>query len=410
MRFPFILLLTFLISCKAKEESNTHPDRDEISTDAERQVKIFTNLTPQTFNVDLKDRKTDINASSIISREHKIIKLETNDNCLIGEISKVIIKADKIFVLDGNIAKKLFCFDLQGNYLFSFGMIGDGPGEMDSPRDFDVTNDHVFIIDRQCRVFTFNLTGEYQSTFRLPFLTTQLYAVNDTSIFYYTSAITDSFKYYLTQVNNTYVSSFTFPIQSDLVGEYGIPQAFHKHDDHALFVKFLCDTIFSISESKVQPLYVIQFPGEYPKKTFKDKRVLEEVYSDPTTYGKLFNMHMAETSDDLFFLSSYDGINCHFISKKTGRHIFTNNINEDFSLGGLAMFPVGSHEKSFIFPITLGYMIQNYEKALEDFRKNGLESDFLSRYSELKTLYEKSDKEDNPALLLAEINPAIYEE
>lgn len=409
MRLVSILSIAFIVlSCDKKSDNDSAQGRDELQIS--QTSKIVVDSIPTVIDVDLGNRKSGLNTSNVISSDRKIIKLETTDDCLIGEIAKVIIKRDKIFVFDRKIAKGLFCFELNGKFLFKVGRLGSGPGEMDGPRDFDVTDENIYIIDRQCRLFIFKLSGEYQSTFRLPFLTTQFSVLNDSSIFYYTGSITDNFKYYLTEVKGTYVTSFSFPIQSDIVGGYDIPQAFHKHDNEILFVKFLCDTIFTISNNKIIPSYVVNFPGKYPNSIFGNKKELENVYSNPNMYGKLFNMHMSETSRDLFFLSSYKGINCHFVSKTNGRHIFTNDINEDFLLGGLTMFPVGSHENYFIFPITIGLMKQGYDKVLEDFRKNGLEKEFLAKYSEITTLYDKSDKEDNPALLLAGINPAIYED
>ena len=260
-------------------------------------------------------------------------------------------------------------------------------------------------------MFTYSLSGKYQSVFRLPFLTTQICALNDTSIFYYTGNITDSFKFYLTQVNGSFVKSFCFPIQSEFVGLYDIPQAFHKHEKEALFVKFLCDTIFIIANNQVKPNYVINFQNEYPDNVFRNKEELDKVYMDPDKYGKLFNMHLAATPQDLFFLSSNRGINCHFISKITGKHVFTKSINDDFLIGGLSpMFPVGSHSEYLIYPINMSYMITNFKKVFKEFKKNGLEKDFLNKYSELKALCDQSREDDNPALLLAKINPKIYEE
>jgi len=409
MKFLFLVTVLTVLGCSPKEQVDNDATRDEILTD--NPSKILTNSTPLAVDVDLNDREPAINATTIMNADRKIIKLETNNDCLIGEISKVIIEDDKIFIFDAKIAKKLFCFDLQGKHLFTVGTIGGGPGEMDTPKDFDVTNGKIYIIDRQSRVFTFTLAGKHQSTLRLPFFTTQLCALNDSSVFYYTGSITESFKYYLTQINESTVRSFDFPIQSSLVGMYDIPQAFHKRDNRALFVKFLCDTIFTLSDNKVIPSYVMNFPGEYSNSVFYSKKELEKVYSDPNTYGKLFNMHMAETNKDLFFLSSSNGINYHFLSKNTRKHIFTGSVNDDFLFGGLTfMFPVGSYQEYLIYPIAMSDMINSYKVLVADARSKGLEEEFKKNYVDFSSLCEGSDEDDNPALLLSGINPKLYEE
>jgi len=78
----------------------------------------------------------------------KFIPLETTDECLIGEASKVLIKNDKIYVADDLMAKALFVFDLNGKFLFKIAKRGNGPGEYISLNDFDVlSNGDIYLWD-----------------------------------------------------------------------------------------------------------------------------------------------------------------------------------------------------------------------------------------------------------------------
>lgn len=57
------------------------------------------------------------------------IRLETNDSCLIGEISQMVCVDSLIFIADREIAKAVYCFNRQGSFLRKIGSVGQGPGE-----------------------------------------------------------------------------------------------------------------------------------------------------------------------------------------------------------------------------------------------------------------------------------------
>ncbi|EIM77856.1 hypothetical protein A3SI_05237 [Nitritalea halalkaliphila LW7] len=67
--------------------------------------------------------------------EHCVVPLEVTDASLIGKIDKVIRHEGRIFVLDRDLAQTVFCFDLQGRFLFKLGGLGKGPGEYRELRD-----------------------------------------------------------------------------------------------------------------------------------------------------------------------------------------------------------------------------------------------------------------------------------
>lgn len=74
------------------------------------------------------------------------IPLETNDACLITDISKTIFYKDRIYIQSER--SRLFVFDTLGNYLFTIGRKGRGPGEYNVLRDFDIDKyGRIFILD-----------------------------------------------------------------------------------------------------------------------------------------------------------------------------------------------------------------------------------------------------------------------
>lgn len=407
-QFLSLLIIIVFTSCKESGKTPVSSDRDPLIV--KNEISIFDkSIKPVTINV-IKSNES-LLTSLLVDEDHKIIKLETNDDCLIGEITKVAITGNHLFVLDSKVAKKLFCFDLSGKYLFSVGIMGDGPGEMDTPRDFDVTENRIFIIDRQCRLFSFDTTGKYMSNIRLPFNTTKICAFNDTTYFFYSNMIMDDFKFYLTKVAYPgNVESFTFPIQSVNVEKYGMPQAFSRNMTKSPFMKFLSDTIFTLTKDKIVASYVINFPTYYPQTIFDNPNELDKVFSDHESYWKLANMHLAETDSNLFFLSFGEKIYSHFYNKQTFKYKMFSSTNDDYMFGGLGFsFPVGAYRSYFIYPISMPEMVSAYSNLSKKAKLTGSFNEFKANYSEFCKLSEASSEDDNPALLLTQINKKIYE-
>lgn len=75
------------------------------------------------------------------------IPLEINDNCLIGNIDKIIYRAEQFYIFDRN-SKTVFVFNDKGEFLYNIQKIGNGPGEYIDPTDMDVDElGNVYIAD-----------------------------------------------------------------------------------------------------------------------------------------------------------------------------------------------------------------------------------------------------------------------
>src|SRR5690606_23195528 len=78
------------------------------------------------IEVDLKNAKTfDVNE---VANVIKYVPLETNDNTLIGSISKLYVKNDLIIVFDREYSN-IFLFDQNGSFVRRIGEKGNGPSE-----------------------------------------------------------------------------------------------------------------------------------------------------------------------------------------------------------------------------------------------------------------------------------------
>ena len=132
-----LALLSFIclwiVSCSRKEARYTNPDLTVIYLDSLVEKKAYFESTGQKDSV-------------------RFVKLETNDNCLVGMINKIKIKNNLIFVNDNN--NKLFVFNDEGKFLNQIGSVGQGPGELITLYDFYIDDQYVYIKDMLRRRFT----------------------------------------------------------------------------------------------------------------------------------------------------------------------------------------------------------------------------------------------------------------
>lgn len=105
----------------------------------------------------------DIRFDTISNKQIVYVPLETKEECLIGEVEKIIVKQDKIFVADFTVSKTLFVFDMQGKFLFKINKRGKGPGEYIQFHDFDVNIDgSIYLWDiNLCKFIICDSTGTF---------------------------------------------------------------------------------------------------------------------------------------------------------------------------------------------------------------------------------------------------------
>lgn len=96
-----LLLLLAFITCVGCADSKINLVQNEVSD-------IIIDPDQVGFDLDISD---------ILVDSIEIIKLETNDNCLIGKIGKISFADQFIFVSDPDVARKLYMFVKSGNFI-----------------------------------------------------------------------------------------------------------------------------------------------------------------------------------------------------------------------------------------------------------------------------------------------------
>lgn len=121
----FILIISCIYSC----EESSIKDKDQFEI------------------IDYKTILKNSIESNIID-DVEYIPLETNENCLIGNISRLLYRNGNFYLFDFVISNTIHVFDRSGKFLYKIDNIGKGPGEYVSISDFDVDKDgNIYVFD-----------------------------------------------------------------------------------------------------------------------------------------------------------------------------------------------------------------------------------------------------------------------
>lgn len=83
-----------------------------------------------------------------------IISLETKEERLIGEVTKLSHQNNLIYIAD-NLSKSIFVFDMSGKLQNKIHAVGNGPGEYVNISYFTVHGNDMVILDHYARKLLF---------------------------------------------------------------------------------------------------------------------------------------------------------------------------------------------------------------------------------------------------------------
>lgn len=122
------------------------------------------------------------------------VKLETDDECVIGSITQAEEYGGVFYLLDAFITKTVYAFDKQGKFIGTVGQVGKGPGEYVIPSSIfiDTKRNVVCVIDvEQQKLIGYSLK-DYRLVFedRLPFSSTAMRFMEDGDVVFYNQEYT----------------------------------------------------------------------------------------------------------------------------------------------------------------------------------------------------------------------------
>ncbi len=268
----------------------------------------------------------------------KYIPLESNKECLIGNVSKVFFSKNRIFVLDSWHSKTLFVFDKDGKYINKIGKVGRGPGEYMLPLDFEVDESRkkVFIMDLPMeRLNEYNIKGDYIRSYNIKEKAPLFKFINKSRCAFYSIYSSDVSKQYFLNIKNINNNSAKRYFEHDkLIYNNEKPEmCFCQYNDSIFYLPYTGNEIYRLGEDEPYVRYKFHFGKlEFPVVTKSNKNKVFNNRKNYCTVGRY-----GITDSLIWFTYHYKLKNYTSFYNKQSKTIKTGIVNND--IDGLPFWP-----------------------------------------------------------------------
>lgn len=291
---------------------------------------------------DIKTIKIDVTESPVYLSDIvscvNYIELETRNECLVGDIDKIIYYRGRFYILDRNITRTLYVFDTLGKFKFKIHKIGTGPGEYIQPDDFilDTLNrDIVFVDVERRKIIKYDLhSGNFKSEFSVNFIPYCAGLIKNGFVFY-TNYVPSSFGSYnlIFTDSNLKIKNLMFPFDLDENLPKIAPQTvFSNVGDSLIFIPVFQDTIYTIFNNGLKPRYFIDF-GKLSIINFLKKRYWGSSFYEFIKEFAFLKQSYLETPKLIYFAFVYNNFVFHVFVNKNNWNVkssktIINNIDK----------------------------------------------------------------------------------
>jgi hypothetical protein len=329
------LIILFLSSCAGKESKTNAgggPTRIEVNFDNVYEKRKF----PQPV-------------SSVT-----IQKLKDCPDIPIGQIDKVIVDHERIYILDRSKSKALFIYSREGEFLDIIHSVGSGPGEFTAPHGFDIDekSGNIIIMDSNGRkIIIYSSTGDYIKEFKYDFIAVDFILDSENNLIfntgYFPSKDGENFLLVKTDMEGRILDRF-FPADnlSPSLAAFNPRHSLQKCDGELFFLPTFSNCIYGLNTDGPQTIYEIDFGNHWPAEEFFEKsdgmhplKVREQLIG--SEYVCFLNFIQTK---DVLHLDFHKGKNYSFYYNKNTKQSLLLPM-EDKSIS----FPVGVSYDQFIF-------------------------------------------------------------
>lgn len=325
----------------------------------------------------------------------RYIKLETKEECLLEDVSKVICYNNKIYILSTPGNGNVYTFDSNGNYLYKMNK-GEGPEDIMYPTDISINEEKksLVILDAYRNIKEYNAeNGRFLNKIAIkePYFSIETIG-NDYLLFDPNSQAKSVFYLRYLDKEGEYNDLFPKIVQGSF---FSLPNFFTKINSNEVLTSCIfTDTIYHINnhEKQLVPYLVLNFKNEKANTS----QNLEELQS----LGKyLKNARDNKLVTGPCDLSYFDG-NLFFTLKGKDNYFVTYDAKENKALLHKTLFDelpniyasTGRTDKEVIFTMDISWLMEHFKE------NHQVKSDIIKQ---LKN--ECNNTDDNPVLLFGSI-------
>lgn len=264
-------------------------------TDGKRSVAILENIpeasiattvdsTFRTFHLSESDDKDFLKKEV---SEIELIPLETREDCVIGRISDMKIFHDKIVVVDGYKAQRIYLFDMNGKYIRSIGNKGEGPGEYASINSIDIHDGGVDIRDWLTQKYIgYDYSGNCR--FERSMLKTSpenVMPLNDSVVAGTYAGYYPGKPYQLEWIVNDSIRDTAMPFRTERSFAAG---SLMRSERGVLFLPDMSDTIYMVDPDRLSAIYSFGLyeKGEMENYLMATSELTDKEFMDDLNFGE----------------------------------------------------------------------------------------------------------------------------
>lgn len=362
--------------------------------------------------IPITDFDTNYGRFSDFAEEIEMIPLEFTDKSILGEVKKIVLSEDFIFVMEQNNNEGIYTFDRNGNFLHQIGRRGQGPEEFVDLSDFSINEKDrlLYIFDcHSTKVLTFSFDNKFIKGVSMDYYATNFEYQN--GLFYLYREFADfGFPRYALVIKDqdgNLVEKY-YPMPKDV---YSIHECiFRKRESDILFAQDLNDSVFTLSGSKLNPLYYI----DYKNRTMSQKDRMDikrharptiKILSETKALGGIKNIF--DIHDKVFIKNINIIAPMLTIYDKKKKEVKTFYHWEDDLLFIASGHPIGQY-KDYLLLLQEQKLIQQSIDYFDTWIKNGYLDLDKNKADKIRKMVEKklpnrNTDECNPVLFMIKI-------
>lgn len=276
----------------------------------------------------------------------KIIPLETTEESLITEVSKVQFYNGHYYILDRR-SHELFCFDEEGKFLYKISNQGRGPREYVGVSDFTIDrfNYRLLLLDPATKhIHSFDIEGNYLNVMNLEGpVVTRIHSLNDSTLVFFSSVDEYELLYYSMVNEHFFHKEFKSP--GEHRSYYPSLNGVYQFENRTFFLPSLSRNVYDLTDIKPKKQYTLCF-GELNNTNMQIARLITErqnrhpqdplYINDAVGKKNILNYHIYwafETSLFIIAFLEFDNDFKHvFINKENNESYVFTNFNENIVL------------------------------------------------------------------------------
>ena len=337
-----------------------------------------------------------VKMSEIIS-EIKYISLETNPNCLIGNMNIPVFGKDIIirsFTGSVNGADGIYRFSDKGQFLNKIGNIGRGPGEYQDYTDVVQVGDTVFIVSNFSNdIFCYSIAGNFLKKYHIDMQSRpkSLVELPDKSFMIAFSNPGDIGILLRTDKSFNFKKGYKInvPFKNN-----PLPFGFKKSTNKVLFYYNYLDTIFDVSKGYPIPSIIIDY-GKY--RTAREKLSMDENNNAVLNKPSIIDFSASDEYLSLYVYYPFSRSTYNILYRITdGKQFIWTNLINNLDNGVLERWPGFLFENNLVFHLLPSTILKRFENMTKAEKLDPINSGFVNMASKI-TL------ESNPVIMICKL-------